>query len=245
MSLRGTFVGSGHAFADGGRAHSCIHVAAPGVSLLLDCGAASLPALRRVMDPSDVDAVAVTHLHGDHFGGIPLLVLQQHFAHRDRPLTVGGPAGLPARLRLEESALYPDFFSAPGRPRFEVRPLVLGPVEQEIGGTSVSAHPVKHIPSAEPHGLRVRAGGRLIAYSGDATWSDDLPPLARGADLFICEASNFERDDPAHISYRTLMAHRAELECGRIVLTHLGASTLEHLDEIELDVASDGMTLDL
>lgn len=245
MTVTVTFAGTGHAFADGGRAHSCIHVGAPGVSLLLDCGAAALPALRRAIDPGTVEAVAVTHLHGDHFAGIPLLVLEQHFRHRTRPLTVAGPAGLPARLRLIESGMYPDFFTAPGRPRFEVPEVTLTATPRDLGGASVSAHPVQHIPSAEPHGLRVRAAGKVIAYSGDARWSEDLPALAKGADLFICEASNFEHDDPAHVSYKTLMKHRAELDCGRIVLTHLGADALAHLDEIELQTATDGMVLEL
>ncbi|MGH2377160.1 MAG: MBL fold metallo-hydrolase [Candidatus Limnocylindria bacterium] len=240
-----TFVGTGHAFSDGGRAHSCIHVGAPGVSLLLDCGAGAYPALRRVLDPSSIDAVAVSHLHGDHFGGIPFLVLEQHFRHRTRPLTVAGPPGLPARLRLAELAMYPDFFTAPGRPRFEVREVALDETPRDIGGAPVSAHPVQHIPGAEPHGLRVRAAGKVIAYSGDARWSDDLPRLAKGADLFICEASNFERDDPAHVSYRTVMSHHDELDCGRIVLTHVTRDVIAHRSELELEVAIDGLVLEL
>lgn len=218
---------------------------APGVSLLLDLGAGAYPTLRRTIDVSSIDAVAVSHLHGDHFGGIPFLVLEQHFRHRERPLIVAGPPSLGARLRLAEGAMYPDFFTAPGRPRFEVRQVTLGEAPQQIGSAAVSAHPVQHIPSAEPHGLRVRVAGKTIAYSGDARWSDDLPKLAKGADLFICEASNFERDDPAHISYKTLMAHRAELECGRIILTHVGRDVLDHMAEVELEIATDGMTLEL
>jgi ribonuclease BN (tRNA processing enzyme) len=245
MTVTVTFAGTGHAFADGGRAHSCIHIGAPGVSLLLDLGAGAFPALRRVIDPNTIDAVAVTHLHGDHFGGIPFLVLEQHFRHRTRPLTVAGPPSLPARLRLAEQAMYPDFFSAPGRPRFEVREVVLDETPRDLGGAAVSAHPVEHIASAEPHGLRVRAAGKTIAYSGDARWSEDLPKLAKGADLFICEASNFEHDDPAHVSYRTLMKHRSELDCGRIVLTHMTRDVLDRVGEVELETASDGMVLEL
>lgn len=218
---------------------------APGASLLLDLGAGAFPALRRTIDVASIDAVAVSHLHGDHFGGIPFLVLEQHFRHRERPLIVAGPPSLQSRLRLAEGAMYPDFFTAPGRPRFEVRPVTLGEAPYAIGTASVSAHPVQHIPSAEPHGLRVRVAGKTIAYSGDARWSEDLAKFAKGADLFICEASNFEHDDPAHISYKTLMAHRAELECARIVLTHVGRDVQDHLAEVELEVASDGMVLEL
>ncbi|MEI8360356.1 MAG: MBL fold metallo-hydrolase, partial [Deltaproteobacteria bacterium] len=90
-----TFVGTGNAFADGGSSHACIHIAAPGASLLLDCGGSSLPALKRAgINLAAIDAIAVSHLHGDHFGGIPFLILEQHFKGRQAPLTIGGPAAL-------------------------------------------------------------------------------------------------------------------------------------------------------
>ena len=242
MPVRVTFIGSGNAFADGGRSHACIHVSAPGVSLLLDCGGSSLPAIKREIDPEAVDAIAVSHLHGDHFGGIPYLVVEQHFAGRTAPLAIGGPRGLPERLRAAESALYPDFFRKT-KIRFPIRETSLGASDTEIGGALVSALPVKHVAEAEPHGLRVRVGDKLIAYSGDATWSDELARVARGADLFICDASFFDTEDPSHISYRTLMSQRDKIDCERIVLTHLGAETLARIGELELEHAVDGTGL--
>lgn len=241
MSVTVRFLGSGDAFASGGRGHACIHVSAQRSSLLLDCGASALPAITRSIDASRIDAVAVTHLHGDHFAGIPHLVMEQDAAGRSRPLVIGGPPGLAKRVALLGQALDPGFFSRV-RP-FAVRHVTLGPTPVPLGGAEVSAHPVRHSETAESHGLRVRVDGTLIAYSGDAAWSEELVALARGADLFICEATFFEREDPGHLSYRALMAHRAELDCERVVLTHLGAETLAHLGELELEYATDGMTL--
>jgi ribonuclease BN (tRNA processing enzyme) len=242
VALRVTFIGSGNAFADGGRSNACILVSAPGVSLLLDCGGSALPAIKREVDAEAIDAIAISHLHGDHFGGIPYLVIEQHFAARTAPLTIAGPRGLAERLRAAESALYPDFFRKT-KVGFPIREVVLGANDVELGGALVSALPVKHVAESDPHGLRVRVGDKLIAYSGDAMWSDELARLARGADLFICDGSFFDTDDPSHISYRTLMTHRSELECKRIVLTHLGAETLARIGELELDHAMDGTTL--
>lgn len=244
MTVRVTFIGSGNAFADGGRSHACIHVGAPGVSLLLDCGGSALPAIKREIDPEAIDAIAITHLHGDHFGGIPYLVVEQHFAGRTAPLAIGGPRELSDRLRAAESALYPDFFRKT-KVGFAIRESVLGVQETELGGALVSALPVKHVAESDPHGLRVRVGDKLIAYSGDATWSDELARVAKGADLFICDASFFDSDDPAHISYRTLLSHRGELECQKIILTHLGAETLARIGELELEHAVDGTTLEV
>ena len=81
-----TFAGSGDAFGSGGRLQACIHLrpdpraatppapAAPvsPAPLLLDCGTTSLTALRRCgLDPGEIGTVFVSHLHGDHFGGLP------------------------------------------------------------------------------------------------------------------------------------------------------------------------------
>ncbi len=244
MIVRLTFIGSGNAFADGGRSHACIHVGAPGVSLLLDCGGSALPAIKREIDPEAIDAIAISHLHGDHFGGIPYLVVEQHFAGRTALLTIAGPSALAQRLRAAESALYPDFFRKT-KVGFPVEETVFGANEVELGGALVSALPVKHVAESDPHGLRVRVGDKLVAYSGDATWSDDLARVAQRADVFICDASFFDTDDPSHISYRTLMSHRAELDCKRIVLTHLGAETLARIGELELEHAVDGSAFEV
>ena len=244
MSLRLQFLGSGNAFSDGGRANAAILLSAPGVSLLLDCGGSALPAIKKHVEPATIDAIAVTHLHGDHFGGITYLVIEQHFTGRTKPLAIGGPPSISARLRAAEQALYPDFF---GRVplTFAVSESVLGAEPALLGGAKVSALPVLHVRRAEPHGLRVQVDGRLIAYSGDARWSDELATVAKGADLFICEASFFEGDDPAHISYRQLMEHRGEIDAKRIVLTHLGKTVLARANELELEHMVDGSVIEL
>jgi ribonuclease BN (tRNA processing enzyme) len=242
VTVRVSFIGSGNAFADGGRSHACILVSAPGVSLLLDCGGSSLPAIKREIDPEALDAIAISHLHGDHFGGIPYLLIEQHYASRRAPLAIGGPRGLPERLRAAETALFPDFFRKTTL-GFPVREIALGADEVDLGGARVSALPVKHVAESDPHGLRVRVGHKLIAYSGDASWSAELARVASDADLFICDASYFDTEDPSHISYRTLMSHRDELRCKRIVLTHLGAETLARIGELEVDHAVDGLTM--
>ena len=81
------FAGSGVHFGSGGRFQACISVRSTNTHVLLDCGASSLVALKRLgLEPGSIDGVIVSHLHGDHFGGIPFLVLDQQFAQRERPL---------------------------------------------------------------------------------------------------------------------------------------------------------------
>jgi ribonuclease BN (tRNA processing enzyme) len=96
-----------------------------------------------------------------------------------------------------------------------------------------------------PHGLRVEYAGKVIAYSGDTEWTDTLVELATGADLFICECNFFDKRAPGHLDYRTLIEHRPQLNCERIVLTHMGDEMLAGVDDLELEAGADGVVIDI
>src|SRR5690242_21188722 len=100
MALTVRFVGSGDSFGSGGRFQTCIVVDGPGIRFAIDFGASSLIALARAgIAPNSLDAVLLTHLHGDPCGRVPFLVLDAlPAARRDRPLTVAGPVGTTAPM---------------------------------------------------------------------------------------------------------------------------------------------------
>src|SRR5258708_25504571 len=127
LTVTVTFAGCGDAFGSGGRLQACIHLRPDGAPpVLLDCGATSLTALKRCgLDPGEVGVVFVSHLHGDHFGGLPFLVLDGQFSGRADPLTVVGPPGTAARLRSAMECLFPG--STAARRRVAVRVTELAP----------------------------------------------------------------------------------------------------------------------
>ncbi|CAN5192294.1 MBL fold metallo-hydrolase [soil metagenome] len=245
MTVRVRFLGSGDAFGSGGRFQAAIAVEAPRTTLLLDCGATSLVALKAAgLDPGSIDAVAVSHFHGDHFGGIPFLILDAQFAKRRRPLIVAGPPGIEARVRAAFDALYPGS-AATAHAAVEVRDVELCADVRELAGAEVTAVPVAHTAGVAAHGLRTRVGGRTIAYSGDTEWTDALVDLADGADLFVCECYTYQKHVPKHLDHGTLVAERARLRCARLVVTHLGPEMLAARDRLAFDAASDGMVVEL
>lgn len=243
--MRLTVLGSGDAFGSGGRLQATLLLETAGQRTLLDSGTSALIAMKRSgVDPGGIDAVVVTHFHGDHFGGIPFLVLDGQFAKRTRPLVIAGPRGVEARVRAAMDALYPGM-SATRQP-YEIRYQELAPATQaRIGTLAVRVERVAHSPEAEPLGVRIEADGRALAYSGDTAWCDELVGLADGADLFVCECYSATKEIPNHLSLARLRAERARLRCARVLLTHLGPEMLDVEAPEGWTIARDGLAVEV
>jgi ribonuclease BN (tRNA processing enzyme) len=237
------FLGSGDAFGSGGRFQTCIHLQSGASQLLLDCGASSLIAMRRFgVEPQAIDTVILSHLHGDHFGGVPFLILDGQFKRRTRPLIVAGPPGVEARVREAMEVFFPG--STRVERKFETRFVELAdraPVE--VGPVRVTGFAVVHASGAPPFALRVAAEGKTVSYSGDTEWTESLIDAARGADLFIAEALFYDKRIKYHLDLTTLLQHRARLECRRLVVTHMGEDMLARIDGLGVEAAEDGKEL--
>jgi ribonuclease BN (tRNA processing enzyme) len=240
------FVGCGDAFGSGGRSNTCFHVTGEGVNFLIDCGASSLPALKRLgIAREAIDLVLITHFHGDHFAGLPFLLLDAQFTRRTRPLVIAGPEGIEARLTQVMEALFEN--SSKTRQRFELSVVALRPEEtRSFGAVDVTPYPVVHGESGGPFlGYRVEAEGRVIAYSADTEWTETLIPLGRDADLFLAEAYTYDKVVKNHLSLATLEAHLPAINPKRLVLTHMSDDMLGRLDTLGYTAASDGMIVEL
>jgi len=244
-SLRLRVLGCGDAFSSGGRLHPCFHLHDGRHSLLIDCGASALAALRREgLDPGSIGWVAISHLHGDHFGGLPWLLLDGRYHGRQLPLQIAGPSGLSERVAQAFSAFYPGAAEAQTPFGLSYCELREGQTQQ-LGPALLTPFATRHESGAPSLALRIELAGRVIAYSGDTEWTDALPALARGADLFICECSFYDERVPGHLDYRTLAQKRPLLECRRLLLTHLGEQMLARAHELEIPAAHDGMAIEL
>lgn len=245
-SVKIRVLGCGDAFGSGGRFQTCFHVTRAKQHFLIDCGATALVAMQRFgVDPNHVDVIFLSHLHGDHFGGLPFLFLHAQFiAKRTRRLVIVGPEGTETRIRLALEVLFPG--SSGLSWSFPLETVELRPERaQTVGDIQVLAYAVSH-PSGSPSlGLRLGVDGKEIAYSGDTEWTETLIPLARAADLFITECYGFDEKVSFHLNYRTLCAHLREIKARRVVLTHLSTAMLAKRDQIDLEVAEDGMQIEL
>jgi ribonuclease BN (tRNA processing enzyme) len=247
--MRVTIIGSGDAFGSGGRFHTCFQLASAQRTVLIDCGASTSVALRaQGIDPATIDGIVLSHLHGDHFGGIPLFLIDaQYMTRRERPLLIAGPPGSRARIEVAVEVFFPGSLANPWRFPWSVVEIPVG-VPTDVLGLSVTSAEVVHFSGAPSTALRVSDGSKTFAYSGDTQWTDALLQIAQGADLFLCECFDYERDLSGHLNWMTLRGRIADFAARRVMLTHMNPSMLARLDEVRRSgvlIAEDGLVLDL
>jgi ribonuclease BN (tRNA processing enzyme) len=239
-------LGCGDAFGSGGRNHSGYLLEIERRLLLLDCGPTTLLAMKKAgLDPSHLDAVFLSHLHGDHMGGLPFLFLEYlHESPRQSPLHVAGPPGMPERVRRLFQLMYGDG----SRPR-ELPPTAFHILEPEVMTTVAG---VEIFPFRVPHqvrdislGMKLTVQGKKILYSGDSAWTDLFITHSQNVDLFLCECSFFDRDSPNHISYRKIEENLSRLGCKKLLLTHMGEEMLAQREGLPVLSAEDGLVIEI
>jgi ribonuclease BN (tRNA processing enzyme) len=245
--MRVQFVGSGDAFGSGGRSNTCLHLSGVTVNALIDCGASSLPALKRIgIDRNAIDTILITHFHGDHFAGLPFFMLDAHFvARRERPLTIAGPPGIAGWYVRIFDATFPG--GAANQWRFPLTFHEVAPGRTDsIGALRVTPFHVLHDDRAGPClAYRIEAEHRVLAYSGDTEWTEALVPAAHGADLFICECYVPDKPVRAHLSLVEIERELPRIGAKRVILTHMSESMLANLGGIPCETAADGMIVDV
>lgn len=240
------FIGTSDAFGAGGRRQSAIFARGERGGMLFDCGATTNTGLSQLgIKRDEIDVILISHFHGDHFGGIPAFLYAALYTDaRRHPIEIAGPPEIEARVY--------DLARAMGH-HLEDREWTFPLHFREIhAGESLSAGPAEiqafatqHQPDANPQGYRVQLGRDRIAYSGDTGWFDGLPGHIAESDLFICECTLHAAQLDFHLSLEELREHRDDLDCGRLILTHLGEEMSEQRGQIEIETADDGLAVKL
>ena len=187
--------------------------------IVLDMGNGALGALQRYGDINDIDAILITHLHGDHCLDLCSYYVARRY-HPDGPLApvpVYGPEGAAERM-----ACAGDLPVDPGmNQEFDFHawdlssPEKIGPFEVWVASM---VHPVT------TYGIRVENEHRSLVYSGDSAPTRALVELARDADVLLCESSFVEGEDNPpnlHMTGREAAEHAKSANVGRLLLTHI------------------------
>jgi ribonuclease BN (tRNA processing enzyme) len=245
VTLDVTVLGSAGSHTGPGRACSGYLLRSGGAQLMLDCGNGSTANLQRYTRPADLDAILITHRHVDHCADVIGMFYALRF-HADGPQPVrlyAAPEVVDTLTGLlsHDSALefreVFDVHEVRGGDRFEVGPMRVTLVD--------AAHPVPTVAA------RVDVDGVSVTYSSDTAWSEEVLELARGTDLFLCEATwqGDAADLPGgmHLTAAQAGELAAAADVRRLALTHVLGSldrdvSLEEARRVfsgDLEVADD------
>lgn len=244
-----TIIGCGDAFGSGGRFHSCYLLETSQGRLMLDCGANSPLALKRAgIAISSLDAIVISHCHGDHYGGLPFLFIERMFVERGpKPIEIIGPPGIARRTAELSEALYPSILNAPKN--FDITYRELEPDRTASWrGVSIAAYQVDHFSGSPSLSLAVGDAGKRFAFSGDSGWCGGVIEAGRGADLYLVESTTYSTKTAMHLDYLTLSANFDRIGAKRYLLTHMSPEMLEatkNVDRSRCLLAEEGMSLDV
>lgn len=241
--MRLTVLGKSPAWQDADGACSGYLLQAGDTTVLLDCGNGVFGKLRKFVDYVDVDAVVISHMHADHFADLVPYSYALIHAPRQQPVPVPPwpGTGSPARPRL----------CAPPGARQTLRTVVGAwgnedlveqafALEEYAVESVIEVGPLRFAFAVMPHFIDAHAvsvtssesDGRLV-FSADSRPAPELVDFARGADLFLVEATlpRPERTGlRGHLTAEEAGRHGREAGVGRVVLTHIS-------DELDQDRA--------
>jgi len=217
--LEFSFIGSGNAFAPGGM---CWNGFLVDRRFLFEAPPQALMSLNRLgVGVDDVEAVLLSHHHGDHFLGLPFLLLQWKHMGRTRPVRIVGPPETEQIARQVCERTYPTVFDSP----VEIEWVEAKPGETlRFGDLSVEPVEVKHDRKLNLNlGYGCELGTRQFAYSGDSAMCDGILDLARRSDVFVSECSSVSEVTDVHMNLRDDIPRvRAAMRAdAHLLLTHL------------------------
>lgn len=222
-------------------------------SVMLDCGF-TVPSQYwlQTEDPDDLDALWISHFHGDHFFGAPALLLRFWEMKRTRPLAVIGQPGIEALIHHSMELAYPGFLPKLAY-QLEFSEAVPGEtlhVADLAWDVSESGHGQRNL------GLRVSDGSRAVFYSGDGRPTDATLELAGGCDLVVHESFRLGEPTPGHGTVAESIEFARRAGVPRLALVHFQRDErrtkweailelLKKADDLEAFVPEPGEVLEL
>jgi ribonuclease BN (tRNA processing enzyme) len=242
-------LGSGDAFSSAGRGNTAWLVEDGAPPCTVDFGPTALLALKKMgRDVRQLAAVHFTHLHGDHTGGWPLLLVDAVYSsRRTEPLEVTGPPGTRDRLHALWKASYAD--AAERELPFELRVREIEPGDTVgICGRRIEAFRAQH--QRAPHValmLRIEGPAGVLAFTGDTGAQERLFDLAQGAAVLCGECTDLRTPEGAtdrrHLSWDEWRSLLPRLDARTIALGHLGVEARAQASVIEAEARRAGRDL--
>jgi ribonuclease BN (tRNA processing enzyme) len=247
--MRLTVAGCGDAFGSGTRHQSCYLLDYSGGRIMIDCGASAPLGLKKLGIPlSSIDAIAISHLHGDHFGGLPFLLIDGMYESRlNKTLPVLLPRTGAERTMAFIDSIYAGIRQQPSGFAFAYDEIEAGQ-SKTFQGLTIETFEMLHESGAPSLGYRINADGKIFAFSGDTGWCENVIHVGRNAGLYLIECSTYKTKLGMHLDYETIARNMDAIGANHYLLTHMSEEMLVQKDKIgplKFHFAHDGLIIDI
>ncbi|HWL66250.1 MAG TPA: MBL fold metallo-hydrolase [Actinomycetota bacterium] len=246
MTISLTVLGTSGMYATVERAASGYLLDVDGTKICVDMGAGTWRNLLAEISYGEIAGILLSHCHPDHVTDVFQAYHARRYGQPDPMPKI--PLWAPAETLERVLGFLPEMVEA-----FDLRTIKAG-ATMDLAGSSLSFIDMAH--PAETVGMRFEQDGKVLAYSADSGEAADFEALASGADVFLCEATLQEADEPweGHLSGAQAGRIGAAAGVGKMVLTHLPPGrdhevTLSEArgaaSDLKLELAADGMHIDV
>lgn len=219
------FIGVGEAFDENNYNTSLLATFSQGSAstlLMLDCGfTAPMGFWKQGLEIDALDGIWISHFHGDHFLGLPAMLVRFLEEGRRKPLTILGQKGVKDLILTSLDIAYPNFFK-----KLEFQ-LIFSEVEPgkdyEALGLGLRTGETTH--SQRNLALRIEFSGKSIYYSGDGSPARESLALANGCSLVVQEAFSIEKEIFGHGSVLGAIKMAHEGKSTNLALVHIQRKT--------------------
>ncbi len=188
------------------------------VTLLLDCGfTATQQFWREEPDRDRLDGVWISHFHGDHFFGVPALLVRFWLEGRTKALTFLGQEGIDQIIRKSLDLAYPGMYK---KLTFPLRFLEVEP-KKDIEAFGLHFKAAENGHSQRDLALRIEAKGTSIYYSGDGRPTAEGMALAKGSQLIIQESFEMETGSLGHGTVKGSIEMARKCGATHLALVHI------------------------
>lgn len=227
------FIGTGSGKTSLKRYHSSFLISSTNYNMLVDCGdGISRAILNQNISFNSIDYILISHLHADHYAGLPSLLTQMKLTGRKKVLSVFVHSS--EKEFMEDFIFHSYLFKE--RMSFELRVIPFDD-EREIKVTekfNFTARLNSHLDKYKKYDTENKLGFASLSfllkdeensliYSGDIGTEKDLYLFNQKVDLFVTETT--------HIKFDNVVDVLEKLNPGKLILTHIGDDFEESLEQ--------------
>ena len=177
--------------------------------------------LKNNIDLNGISDIFISHLHGDHFIGLPFLLIEYMLLDRATPLNIYGDHRLEKTIFDLLVLAYPDINT---KEQIKKSNYVFHNINEyseiNIEDISIAPFDTEHSPNSK--GFVIKENKKKILFSSDTGMFEGLAKKIEECDEIIIDGTTFDLNIPGHINYMQIKKLAYQFNEKKFFVVHRG-----------------------